>query len=111
MADNLEELEGKPLEELDTIIRQEDAKLSKLRMADKSDFGKGGPELKPVTDEEVKQVIEDLDRAIKVRHIADQRQQLFLRRDPKPDRRGRRSVPCRRQGADRCRTQDRAGRS
>jgi CxxC-x17-CxxC domain-containing protein len=70
MADNISDLEGKSPDELDRIAREEQTRLDKLLRTREPDFGLSGPETKPITDDEVKAAIEDLEKAIKIRNIA-----------------------------------------
>ncbi len=67
---SIDDLKGKSGVELDQLSREEQTRLDKLLGTSDPDFGLGGrPELLPVTDAEVKQAIDDLEKAIKMRNI------------------------------------------
>lgn len=70
MTNQIEDLGGKTPEELDQLAHEGQARLDKLLRTREPDFGLGGPELAPVTDDEVKAAIDELEKAIKIRNLA-----------------------------------------
>jgi len=69
---NLEDLKGKSADELGKAVREEQARVDKLCITLEPGFGKSaGKELAPVTDEDIQKAIEELDKAIKIKRIAD----------------------------------------